>query len=123
MLLGKIEIQIFDSYTTKIYPDGQAAAIYAQTPPLVNACRPSGEWQSFDVVFFAPKFDESRKLLQPARATVLHNGILVHHNQEIYGNSPHASLASYDTVPAKGPVVFGAHTCPVRFRNIWVRPL
>ncbi len=123
MLLETIEVQIFDSYSTKIYPDGQAAAIYAQTPPLVNACRKPGEWQSFDVVFLAPKFDAAGKLTEPARITMFHNGILVHHNQQIYGHSPHAGLASYETVKAKGPISFGAHHCPVRFRNIWVRPL
>lgn len=123
MLLGKIEVQIFDSYTVKLYPDGQAAAIYAQTPPLVNACRKPGEWQSYDIIFLAPRFDENHKLLAPARVTVLHNGVLVHHCQEIYGHSPHAGLASYDDVPAEGPLAFGAHHCPVKFRNIWIRPL
>jgi hypothetical protein len=123
MLLGTIEIQIFDSYRTKIYPDGQAAAVYAQTPPMVNACRKPGEWQTYDIVFIAPKFDQAGKLLEPARVTMFHNGLLVHLNQEIYGNSPHAAVASYDSVKSKGPLAFGAHRCPVRFRNIWIRPL
>lgn len=122
-LLGAIEVQIFESYTTKIYPDGQAAAVYTQTPPLVNACREPGQWEVYDIVFQAPKFDESGKLAAPARLTMLHNGVLVHNNQEIYGDTPHARLASYDQVPAKGPLAFGAHSCPVRFRNIWIRPL
>jgi hypothetical protein len=94
-LLGSIEVQIFDSYDTKIYPDGQAAAIYAQTPPLVNACRKPGEWETYDILFTAPKFAESGELAAPARITMLHNGVLVHLNQEIYGNTPHAGLASY----------------------------
>lgn len=123
MLLGKIEVQIFESYGTKIYPDGQAAAIYAQTPPRVNACRPPSQWQTYDIVFFAPRFDDAGKLVQPARITMFHNGLLVHHNQEIYGDSPHAGLASYEGVPPRGPLAFGAHRCPVRFRNIWIRPL
>ena len=123
MLMGMIEVQIFDSYRAKIYPDGQAAAIYAQTPPLVNACRKPGEWQTYDIVFFAPKFDDAGKLLQPARLTMFHNGLLVHHNQEIYGHTPHSRLAGYDGVPSKGPLSFGAHHCPVRFRNIWLRRL
>jgi hypothetical protein len=124
-LLGSIEVQIFDSYayTTKIYADGQAAAIYAQTPPLVNACREPGKWQTFDIVFTAPKFDDEGKVVEPARITMLHNGLLVHNNQEIYGHTPHAHLASYDSVKPKGPIAFGAHHCPVRFRNIWIRPL
>jgi hypothetical protein len=122
-LLGVIEVQIFDSYTTKIYPDGQAAAVYAQTPPLVNACREPGQWEVYDIVFRAPRFDESGKLAESARLTMLHNGVLVHNNQEIYGDTPHSGLASYDRVPAKGPLALGAHHCPVRFRNIWIRPL
>jgi hypothetical protein len=122
-LLGRIEVQIFDSYTTHIHPDGQAAAIYAQTPPLVNASRPPGQWQTFDIVFTAPKFDDAGKVAAPARITMFHNGLLVHLNQEVYGHTPHLNLASYDGIPAKGPVSLGAHSCPVRFRNIWIRPL
>lgn len=122
-LAGAIEVQIFDSYNTKLYPDGQAAAIYAQTPPMVNASRKPGEWQTFDIVFFAPKFDSSGKLAEPARITMLHNGLLVHHNQEVYGHTPHLKLASYRSIKARGPIAFGAHHCPVRFRNIWIRPL
>jgi hypothetical protein len=122
-LLGRIEVQIFDSSEGGIYPDGQAAAVYAQTPPLVNACRKPGEWQSYDLVFVAPKFDAAGKLTAPARLTMFHNGILVHHHQEIYGSTPHAGLATYQGVPASGPVALGAHHCPVRFRNIWLRRL
>lgn len=123
MLLGVIEVQIFDSSSVKIYPDGQAAAVYAQTPPLVNACRKPGQWQTYDIIFFAPKFDKSDKLTAPARLTMFHNGVLVHHNQEIYGTTPHGGLATYDGVPPKGPLALAAHHCPVRFRNIWIRPL
>lgn len=123
LLLGTIEVQIFESTGTKIYPDGQAAAIYAQTPPLVNACREPGEWQSFDIVFMAPEFDGDGGVARPARMTVLHNGVLVHHYQEIYGDSPHAQVASYANVKSRGPIEFGAHRCPVKFRNIWVREL
>lgn len=122
-LLGKIEVQIFDSYSTQLYPDGQAAAIYAQTPPLVNACRKPGEWQSYDIVFLAPRFDGEGKLTAPARLTMFHNGVLVHLNQEIYGHTPHCGLASYAGIGSKGPISFGAHHCPVRFRNIWIRSL
>jgi hypothetical protein len=123
LLLGTIEVQIFESTETKIYPDGQAAAIYAQTPPLVNACRKPGQWQSFDIIFVAPNFNDDGQLVAPARITVLHNGVLVHHYQEVYGDSPHARLASYDNVKPRGPIEFGAHRCPVKFRNIWVREL
>jgi hypothetical protein len=123
MLLGQIEVQVYESFETKIYPDGQCAAIYAQTPPMVNACRKAGQWQSYDILFTAPKFDNAGKLSAPARITMLHNGVLVHLNQEIYGNSPHAGLASYDGLKPKAPLSFGAHHCPVRFRNIWIRSL
>lgn len=120
---GTIEVQIFNSYRTKIYPDGQAAAIYAQTPPLVNACRKPGQWEVYDIVYRAPKFDAQGKVVQAARITMFHNGILVHWDQEIYGGSPHAALASYAGVQARAPIGLGAHHCPVRFRNIWIRPM
>jgi len=123
-LMGMIEVQIFDSYTAKIYPDGQAAAVYGQTPPLVNSTRPPGEWQTYDIMFFAPRYDDEGSMTEPARLTMLHNGVLVHHNQEIYGRTPHLRIGSYPDKPiTKGPIALGAHHCPVRFRNIWVRPL
>ena len=121
-LLGLYEIQIFDSWTEKIYPDGQAAAIYGQMPPLVNACRPPGEWQTFDIVFTAPVF-ESGKLAQPARVTMFHNGLLAHLNEEIRGETGHRILPEYKQKVSKGPLRLSGHNCPVRFRNIWIRPL
>ena len=122
-LLGLFEIQIYDSYTTQIYPDGQAASIYAQTPPLVNACRKPGQWQTYDIVLVAPVY-EGEKRVAPARVTMFHNGLLVHLNQEVYGTSPHAGLAQYPADPrTKAPIGLMGHGCPVRFRNIWVRPL
>lgn len=121
-LMGLYEIQIFDSWNEKIYPDGQAAAIYAQTPPLVNACRPPGEWQSYDIAFTAPVFAAGR-LAQPARVTMFHNGVLVHLNEDIRGETGHRILPEYKQKPGRGPLVLGGHGCPVRFRNIWVRPL
>jgi hypothetical protein len=123
MLMGLFEIQIYESYAAKIYPDGQAAAVYGQTPPMVNACRKPGQWQTFDIIFFAPRF-EAGKLKEPARVTVLHNGLLVHHNQEIYGPTGHRILPKYDKpIPKKLPLSLSAHNNPVRFRNIWLRPL
>ena len=121
-LLGLYEIQIFDSWTEKIYPDGQAAAIYGQMPPLVNACRPPGEWQTFDIVFTAPVF-ESGKLAQPARVTMFHNGLLAHLNEEIRGETGHRILPEYKQKVSKGPLRLSGHDCPVRFRNIWIRTL
>lgn len=122
-LMGLFEIQIYDSYTEKLYPDGQAASVYAQTPPMVNTCRPPGQWQSYDILFFAPVF-KGDKLEKPARVTVLHNGVLVHHNQDIYGPTGHRILPKYDKpIPSKLPLSLSAHNNPVRFRNIWLRPI
>ncbi len=122
LLMGLYEIQIFDSYNEKIYPDGQAAAIYGQTPPLVNVCRKPGEWEVFDLVFTAPKFDGDR-LVKPARVTMFHNGVLVHLNDEIYGETGHRILPAYHQKISRGPLCLSGHECPVRFRNLWVRPL
>jgi len=121
-LHGIYEIQIFDSYNVKIYPDGVAAAIYGQTPPLVNVCRPPGQWQTYDIVFIAPAF-KGKKVDQLPRVTVFHNGVLVHFNQEIYGATGHRILPRLDLAVAKGPLQLMGHNCPVRFRNIWLRPL
>jgi hypothetical protein len=123
MLMGLFEIQVYDSYTEKLYPDGQAASIYGQSPPMVNACRRPGQWQSYDIIFFAPVF-KSGKLEEPAYVTVLHNGVLVHHNQKIYGPTGHRILPEYDKpIPEKLPLSLSSHDNPVRFRNIWLRPL
>ena len=121
-LMGLYEIQIFDSWNEKLYPDGQAAAIYGQTPPRVNATRPPGQWQSYDIVFTAPVFADG-KLVRPARVTMFHNGVLVHLNEEIRGETGHRILPEYRTKVSLGPLVLSGHDCPVRFRNIWVRPL
>jgi Domain of Unknown Function (DUF1080) len=122
MLMGLYEIQIFDSWNEKIYPDGMAAAIYGQTPPLVNATRPPGEWQTYDIIFTAPVFQGDR-LVSPARVTMLHNGVLVHLNEEIHGETGHRILPQYTQKISQGPLLLSGHDCPVRFRNIWVRPL
>jgi len=122
MLMGVFEIQIFDYWTEKIYPDGQAAAVYGQTPPLVNATRPPGEWQVFDICFTAPVFEGS-KLIAPARVTMFHNGVLVHLNTPIYGETGHRIVPEYKLKVSRGPLALGGHNCPVRFRNIWLRPL
>lgn len=122
LLMGLYEIQIFDSFNEKIYPDGQAAAIYGQTPPLVNVTRPPGEWQTYDILFTAPVFADG-KLTRPARVTMLHNGVLVQLNETIHGEVRHRAVPEYKTQTGRGPVAFGGHGCPVRFRNLWVRPL
>ncbi len=122
MLMGLYEIQIYDSYQTLLYPDGQAASVYGQTPPLVNACRPPGQWQSYDIIFFAPVFEGDR-LVKPAYITMLHNGLLVHHNQEIHGPTGHRNIPQYRGPVGPGPLSLMSHNNPVRFRNIWIRPL
>ena len=103
LMLGLFEIQIYDSYTKQIYPDGQAASVYAQTPPLVNATRKPGEWQTYDIAVKAPVVKDG-KLVEPARVTMHHNGVLVHLNQEVYGDTPHGGLASYKNPKEKGPI-------------------
>jgi hypothetical protein len=122
LLMGLYEIQIFDSYNEKIYPDGMAGAIYGQTPPRVNATLPPGEWQTFDIVFSAPVF-EGERLVKPARVTLFCNGVLVHLNEEIRGETNHRVLPEHKRKINKGPLVLSGHDCPVRFRNIWLRTL
>jgi hypothetical protein len=122
LLMGVFEIQIYDSFNEKLYPDGQCGAVYGQTPPLVNVCRPPGEWQSYDILFTAPRFDGDR-LVAPARVAVIQNGVVVQHDQEIYGETAHRELPAYLHHVSTGPLALAGHNCPVRFRNIWVRPL
>lgn len=122
-LMGLYEIQVLDSYENKTYADGQAAAVYGQYPPLANASRPPGQWQSYDIVFHGPRFDKVGKLLRPARVTVLHNGVLVQDNVELTGPTAHGKRPPYETQPEKLPLALQDHHNPVRFRNIWIREL
>jgi hypothetical protein len=119
---NRYEVQVLDSYENKTYFHGQAAAIYKQHAPLVNACRKPGEWQSYDIVFEAPRFDGD-KLVTPARATVFHNGVCVQHAQELLGATQHRAVATYAAHPPKLPLRLQDHGNPVRFRNIWARPM
>lgn len=122
LLMGAYEIQVLDSYENKSYADGQASAIYGQYPPLVNASRPPGEWQSYDIIFEAPRFEHG-KLVKPAYATVFHNGVLTHHRREILGPMRHKIPTEYVPQPSRGPLVLQMHSNPVRYRNIWIREL
>ena len=122
-LMGRYEIQVLDSYQNPTYPDGQAAAIYKQHAPLVNASRKPGEWQSFDVVFRAPRFDAQGAVAARARLTVLHNGVLVHDAVELEGATTNEPPARYTAHPPRGPLMLQNHGDLVRFRNIWIRPL
>ncbi len=122
-LLGLYEIQVLDSYENKTYADGQASAVYGQYPPLVNASRPPGQWQSYDIVFHGPRFDKDGKLLRPARATVLHNGVLVQDNVELSGPTAHGQRPPYKAHAEKLPLGLQDHGNPVRYRNVWIREL
>jgi hypothetical protein len=121
-LMGLFEIQILDSYRNPTYADGQAGAIYGQWPPLVNAARKPGEWQSYDIVFRAPVLDGQR-LPKPASITVLFNGVLVHEHKDALGPTVYRQAPKYVNVPAEGPLILQDHGNAVRFRNIWIRRL
>jgi hypothetical protein len=121
--MGLYEVQILDSYQNDTYADGQAASIYGQYPPLVNACRPPGEWQSYDIFFRAPRFNAKGSLLKPARVTVVHNGVLVQDNVELMGPSVWLHYQPYEAHAARLPFTLQEHGTPVRFRNIWARDL
>ena len=122
-LMQRYEVQVLDSYGNVTYPDGQAAALYGQFPPAVNASRKPGEWQTYDIVFRRPRFDEGGKLVTPARITVLHNGVLVHDNVTLTGATAHRRRPPYEAHPDRLPISLQDHGHPVRFRNIWLREL
>jgi hypothetical protein len=125
IFMGRYEIQVLDSFNNETYPDGQAAAIYGDWPPLVNVARKPGEWQTYDIVFEAPQFNSNGSLLSPAYATVFWNGVIVHNRQRIAGpTSPTQTVHQYDKPhEAELPLTLQDHSNPVRFRNIWVRRL
>lgn len=122
-LMGKYEVQVLDSYHNDTYADGQAAALYGQYPPLVNASRPPGEWQTYDIIFRRPRFDPNGRLIAPARMTVFHNGVLVHNNQAMEGATAHRARATYTPHEDRLPLMLQDHGDLVRFRNIWIREL
>ena len=122
-LMGRYELQVLDSHRNTTYPDGQAGAIYGQYPPLVNASRAPGEWQSYDIVFHRPRFDAAGALVSPARMTVLHNGVLVQDDAVLTGPTGHHERPPYAAHPERLPLILQDHGNPVRYRNIWVREL
>ena len=121
-LMGLYEVQVLDSYDNPSYADGQAAAMYGQWPPLVNASRPPGEWQTYDIVFEAPGFDGD-VLVEPGYMTVVWNGVIVHNRKALVGRTAHRAVARYTPHPAQLPLMLQDHGNPVRFRNVWVRRL
>ncbi len=123
-LMGLYEIQVLDSFENKTYSDGSAGSIYGQYPPLVNASRKPGEWQSYDIIFRQPKFDDESKLLSPSRVTVLHNGVLIQDNSKAFGPTGWIQHKEYpESHPTEGVLSLQDHGNPVRYRNIWIRPL
>jgi hypothetical protein len=119
---GRYELQVLDSYENPTYPDGQAGALYGQWPPLVNASRRPGEWQTYDGVFTAPRFQEG-KVVEPATITVFHNGVLLHNRKAYMGATGHKTVGTYTEHGPTGKIHLQDHGDPQRFRNIWVRPL
>lgn len=122
-LMGIYELQVLDSYQNDTYPDGQAGAIYGENPPLVNATRPPGQWQVYDVVFRRPHFRADGTLESPARMTVFLNGVLIQDNFALVGPTANQARPPYKAHADKLPLKLQDHGNPVRYRNIWVREL
>ncbi len=120
---SRYEVQILNSVGNTTYPDGMAGSLYGQYPPLVNACRPQGEWNVYDVIFRGPRFDASAGLMKTATVTLLFNGVLVHDDVELLGATAHRARASYSAHPEQGKIKLQDHGDPLKFRNIWIRPL
>jgi hypothetical protein len=123
ILMGLYEVQVLDSYQNETYVNGQCASIYKQHAPLVNASRPPGVWQSYDIVFVTPRFARDGKLQNPARMTVFHNGVLVQHDVLLAGPTVHRGKPAYKAHAAKLPLVLQDDPSSVSFRNVWVREL
>ena len=122
-LQNRYEIQVLDSYDNVTYYDGQCGSIYKQRPPLVNACRKPGEWQTYDIIFQAPRFGADGKLATPGYVTVLQNGVLVQNHTELEGETSYIRAPHYTAYPPKQPIALQNHGNPVRYRNIWIREL
>lgn len=119
----RYELQILDSYNNRTYANGQAASIYKDHPPLVNTMRSPEEWNTYDVIYTAPRFKENGKLDSPARITVLHNGVVVQNNVTIHGLTLYTGLHNYPEAHGKDVISLQDHGTPVQFRNIWIRKL
>jgi len=121
--MSRYELQVLDNYNNRTYSNGQAGSIYKQRMPLVNACRPPGEWQSYDVIFTAPQFNADSTVKSAARITVLHNGVLVQNNIELWGSTAYIGTPKYVMHNSKEPITLQDHGNPVCYRNIWIREL
>lgn len=120
---NRYELQILDSYNNRTYANGQAGSIYKDHPPLVNAMRSPAEWNTYDVIYTAPRFKENGKLHSPARITVLHNGVVVQNNATIHGLTLYTGLHNYPEAHGKDVISLQDHGTPVQYRNIWIRRL
>jgi hypothetical protein len=121
--MGLYEVQILDCYTNRTYADGATGGLYGQHPPLANACRPPGEWQTYDIIFTAPRFGSDGAVVSPAYATVILNGVVVQNHQAFRGATNWRVLGKYSPHPAELPLTLQYHNNAVSFRNIWVRPV
>lgn len=120
--MDRYELQVLDSYRNTTYPDGQAAAIYGQYPPLANASRPPGRWQSYNIVFCAPEFSEDGDLTEPATMTVLHNGVVVQNSVQLTGPTGHYKRPDYEA-HGMAPIRLQDHSSSTMYRRIWLREL
>ncbi len=123
IMMGMFEIQVLDSYHARTYADGQAGAIYGQYPPLVNASRGPGQWQTYDIVFRGPRFDATGQLTRRTRVTLIHNGVVVQDATELSGPTAYHNRPPYFKVPERAPIVIQEHGTTVQYRNIWIREL
>jgi hypothetical protein len=121
--MSKYELQVLDNYKNRTYSNGQAGSIYKQFMPLVNVCRGPGEWQTYDVIFTAPRFNSDSSVKSPARITVLQNGVLVQNNISLWGGTEYIGIPVYKMHGDKEPLVLQDHGNPVCYRNIWIREL
>ncbi|MDP1892196.1 MAG: DUF1080 domain-containing protein [Gemmatimonadaceae bacterium] len=122
-LMERYEVQVLDSYDNRTYSNGQAASVYKQAIPLVNASRRPGEWQSYDIVFRAPRRDAAGNVTTPAYVTVFHNGVLVQDHVALKGNTVYTGQPFYEKHGDKEPLMLQDHGNPVAFRNVWIREL
>lgn len=123
-LQGRYEVQVLDNYNNRTYRNGQAGSLYKQHAPLVNACKKPGEWQTYDIIYTAPRFDNEGNYFTPPTVTVLHNGVLVQNNVELRGPTVYIGIPEYN-VEEHGPgsIMLQDHGNPVSYRNIWIREL